>query len=179
VVRDNAARMAQLIEDILSFSRMGRRDMESGDVDLGDLARSAFVELQAAAPARALRLTVGSLPTARGDRAMLRQVLANLIANAIKFTAPRAEAVIEVGGSAGPDEDQYYVRDNGVGFDMQYVDKLFGVFQRLHSTEEFEGTGIGLAIVKRIIERHGGRVWAEGKVDEGAVIHFALPHRRA
>lgn len=175
VVRENSAHMAQLIDDILSFSRMGRRDMEAGEIDIGTLARSVFDELRAGAPERTLRLTVGDLPAARGDQAMIRQVLANLISNAIKFTGPRPEALIEVGGNPGADENHYYVRDNGVGFEMQYVDKLFGVFQRLHSAEAFEGTGIGLAIVKRIIERHGGRVWAEGRVDAGATIHFTLP----
>ncbi|OHC65659.1 MAG: hypothetical protein A2040_18385 [Rhodocyclales bacterium GWA2_65_19] len=177
VVRENSARMAQLIDDILSFSRMSRRDMETGDLDIGALAQSVFDELRAAVPGRMLVLKIGELPTAWGDRAMMRQVLANLISNAIKFTGPRAEALIEIAGDTdnGADESHFYVRDNGVGFDMQYVEKLFGVFQRLHSTEEFEGTGIGLAIVKRIIVRHGGRVWAEGEVDGGATMHFTLP----
>ena len=106
---------------------------------------------------------------------MIRQVLTNLLGNAIKYTGPRPEAVIEVSGMAGEAENVYCVKDNGVGFDMRYVEKLFGVFQRLHSAEEFEGTGIGLAIVKRIVERHGGRVWAESKLDEGAMVYFTIP----
>lgn len=175
VVRENTVRMAQLIDDILSFSRMGRRDMNTVELDLGSMARSVFAELQSAAPDRTLRLELGNLPAATADGAMMRQVLVNLISNAIKFTGQRTEAVIEVGGKVVGDENQYYVRDNGVGFDMQYVDKLFGTFQRLHSSEQFEGTGIGLAIVKRIIVRHGGRVWAEAKPGEGATIHFTLP----
>ncbi|MCK9379558.1 MAG: DUF3365 domain-containing protein [Sulfuritalea sp.] len=175
VVRANTVKMGQLIDDILSFSRMNRRDIETADLDIGALAQSVFEELRAATPGRMLRLELGDLPAARADRAMIRQVLTNLISNAIKFTGPRAEAVIEIGGTADADENHYYIRDNGVGFDMQYVDKLFGVFQRLHTAEEFEGTGIGLAIVKRIVTRHGGRVWAESKLDGGTTIHFTLP----
>lgn len=181
VVRENSQRMGQLIDDILSFSRMSRRDMGCSDFDLALLAQSVFDEQQAALPERRLLLKLGALPTARGDRAMIRQVLTNLIANAIKFTAPRPQALIEIAGdsASGSEENHYWVRDNGVGFDMQYVDKLFGAFQRLHSAEQFEGTGIGLAIVKRVITRHGGRVWAEGRVNEGAAIHFTLPRGKA
>ena len=181
VVRENSQRMGQLIDDILSFSRMSRRDMGCSDFDLALLAQAVFDEQQAAVPERRLLLKLGVLPTAHGDRAMIRLVLTNLIANAIKFTAPRPEAWIEIAGDStgGSDENHYWVRDNGVGFDMQYVDKLFGAFQRLHSTEQFEGTGIGLAIVKRIVTRHGGRVWAEGQINEGAAIHFTLPRGQA
>jgi light-regulated signal transduction histidine kinase (bacteriophytochrome) len=180
-VRENSQRMGQLIDDILSFSRMSRRDMGFSDFDLAVLAQSVFDEQQAAVPERRLLLKLGELPTARGDRAMIRQVLTNLIANAIKFTAPRPEALIEIAGdsASASEENHYWVRDNGVGFDMQYADKLFGAFQRLHSAEQFEGTGIGLAIVKRVITRHGGRVWAEGRVNEGAAIHFTLPHGKS
>jgi PAS domain S-box-containing protein len=176
VLRANAARMAQLIDDILSFSRMGRREMATVPIDMAKLVPEVFAELQAAAPNRRLTLVVGDLPPTRGDRAMIRQVVVNLLSNAVKFTAARPEAVIEAGCRSEAGEDRYYVKDNGAGFDMKYVDKLFSIFQRLHSTAEFEGTGIGLAIVKRIVTRHGGHVWAEGQVDVGATIHFALPH---
>lgn len=117
----------------------------------------------------------GDLPPARGDRAMLRQVFANLISNAIKFTAPREHAVVEISGESHASENRYWIRDNGAGLGMRYVDRLFGVFQRLHTDEQFEGTGIGLAIVQRIAARHGGRVRAEGVLDEGATVHFTLP----
>jgi light-regulated signal transduction histidine kinase (bacteriophytochrome) len=122
-----------------------------------------------------LQLEIGRLPHASGDRAMMRQVFVNLLSNALKFSRKREPARIKVGCSIEGDETVYYVQDNGAGFDMQFADKLFGVFQRLHGVTEFEGTGIGLAIVKRIVARHGGRVWAEGKVDEGATMYFALP----
>ncbi len=176
-VRKATVKLGQLIDDILDFSRMGRREMEIGAIDIGQLARLAFEELRTEATGRNLRLVLHEMPPAWGDRAMIRQVLTNLLANAVKFTRTREDAVIEVGGQAVDEENLYFVKDNGVGFDMQYVGRLFGVFQRLHTTEEFEGTGIGLAIVKRIIARHGGRVWAEGRVDAGATIHFTLPRK--
>lgn len=175
VVRANTTKMAQLIDDLLNFSRMGRREMAAAPVDMARLVQEVFDELQAAVPDRRLTLLVKDLAPTRGDHAMIQQVLVNLLSNAVKFTAVQAEAIIEVGCRRGTDENEYYVKDNGAGFDMQYQDKLFGIFQRLHSSKEFEGTGIGLAIVKRIVTRHGGRVWAEGKVHEGATIHFTLP----
>ncbi|MGE5466549.1 MAG: sensor histidine kinase [Ignavibacteria bacterium] len=174
-VRSNASRMERLIDDILSFSRMSRREMEAMQVDMEELVREVVAELQAASPQRRLRFEIGALPAVRGDRDMLRQVLVNLLANAVKFTRVREEAVIEVGGSSTAEGCVFQVKDNGVGFDMAYVNKLFGVFERLHGQKEYEGTGIGLAIVKRIVARHGGRVWAEGKEGEGAVFHFFLP----
>lgn len=177
IVRANAQRMGQLIDDILAFSRMGRAQLSCAEIDMTELTRAIFNELQSADhPAR---LEIGTLPVARGDRAMLRQVMVNLLANAIKYSRGRPAPVVEVGAQPGVDEDVYFVRDNGVGFDMRYVEKLFGVFQRLHSIEEFEGTGIGLAIVKRIVSRHGGRVWAEGAPDRGATIYFSLPRAGA
>ncbi len=175
VVRDNVARMEQLIEDILHFSRAGRLEIKVVEVDLEALAHAVLDDLRTASGSGSLQVTIGHLPSVRGDRAMMRQVFANLLSNAIKFSRIRDVPRIEVGGSVTGNEAVYFVKDNGAGFDMQYADKLFGVFQRLHTVEEFEGTGIGLAIVKRIITRHGGRVWAEGKVNEGATFYFALP----
>ncbi len=174
----NAVRMGQLISDILDFSRMSRREIAVTPVDMNELAREVYKEVRGAAPAeRNIVLHMGDLPPAYGDRALLRQVWVNLLSNAVKYTSPRPEAVIEVNGSVDGGENTYWVKDNGVGFDMRYADKLFGVFQRLHSDGEFEGTGIGLAIVKRIVTRHGGRVWAEGKPGEGAAFYFTLPAR--
>lgn len=153
---------------------MGRLEMSVSDINMGELVHTVFEDLKPGITGRELNIAIASLPACRGDPAMLRQVWVNLLGNAIKFTRLKA-ARIEVGGATEGTEQVYYVRDNGAGFDMRYADKLFGVFQRLHGVEEFEGTGIGLAIVKRIITRHGGRVWAEGKVNEGATFHFALP----
>ncbi|MCI0394525.1 MAG: ATP-binding protein, partial [Chloroflexi bacterium] len=175
VIRDNAQNMGRLIDDLLAFSRLGRQSMSSGNVNIATLANTVFEELIQAEPGRKVKLKLGKPPPARGDRAMVRQVLANLLANAIKFTRGRKTAVIEVGGYEGTLENVYSVKDNGAGFDMRYADKLFGVFQRLHPTEEFEGTGIGLSIVRRVIQRHGGRVWAEGEVGRGATFYFTLP----
>jgi two-component system sensor kinase len=171
----SAIHLSQLIDDILNFSRMSHREIDMTTVDMGALTREVFDEQRPGAPERNICLRLGDLPSARADLAMIRQVLTNLLGNAIKFTGKRAEAVIEVGGAVEGAENIYWIKDNGAGFDMEYADKLFGAFQRLHSSEEFEGTGIGLTIVKRIIERHGGRVWADGKVDEGATVHFSLP----
>ena len=176
LISGNTVRMGQLISDILDFSRMSRREIAMEPVDMTELAREVYEEVRGAAPAkRHIVLHLGDLPAARGDRAMLRQVLVNLVSNAIKYTGPRAEALIEVSGTVTEGENIYCVKDNGVGFDMQYADKLFGVFQRLHTGEEFEGTGIGLAIVKRIVTRHGGRVWAESQPGIGTALYFALP----
>ena len=175
VVRDNTNRMGQLIDDILKFSRVGRLELGCAEIDMERQAREVFEELRPDAADDKLQLQMEAVPPARGDAAMMRQVWVNLLSNAIKFSRPREAARIKVGSLKQGDETVYFVKDNGVGFDMQYADKLFGVFQRLHAVTEFEGTGIGLAIVKRIVTRHGGRVWAEGKVDEGATIYFALP----
>jgi two-component system sensor kinase len=149
--------------------------MDVAEVDLKALAARVFAELRAGAPDRQIRFVLGELPPAVCDPVMIRQVLGNLIGNALKYTARRPEAVIEVSGEVQGNEHVYTVSDNGAGFDMRYVEKLFGVFQRLHRADEFEGTGIGLAIVRRIVERHGGRTWAEGTVDRGAAFHFSLP----
>lgn len=174
LVRDNTRKMDQLINDILAFSRMGRLGISMAEVNMEALARQVYGELMPAA-GRDLMVEIKPLPAARGDHAMLRQVWVNLLANAIKFTSHTPAATIQVGSYVEGRENVYFVKDNGAGFDMQYAEKLFGVFQRLHTVDEFEGTGIGLAIVKRIITRHGGRVWAEGKVNKGAAFYFALP----
>ncbi len=176
VVRDNADRMARLIDDILAFSRAGRSEIAPMRIDMDGAVRAVLEELQPAIAGRKLTFDIRPLAPANGDAAMIGRVWTNLIDNAIKFTAPRLDAVIEIGSTAGEKETTYYVKDNGAGFDMQYADKLFGAFQRLHGSE-FPGTGIGLAIVKRIVTRHGGRVWAEGKMNEGATFYFALPVR--
>jgi two-component system sensor kinase len=179
LVGEGVDRMERLIDDLLAFSRMSRSDMDMRIIDVGALADDVFAELRAAAPGRNIRFVRNDLPPACCDPAMLRQALTNLLSNAIKYTSRRPEALIEVSAKAGDTENVYCVKDNGVGFDMRSADKLFCAFQRLHSSSEFEGTGVGLAIVKRIVERHGGRVWAEGKVNGGAAIYFALPRGSA
>ncbi|MFZ2163280.1 MAG: AAA family ATPase [Sideroxyarcus sp.] len=179
IVRDNTRRMGQLIDDILNFSRTGRSELIAVEVDMAALAREVLDELQTGdVQAAKLRCEIGDLPPVRCDRAMMRQIFVNLLSNAIKFSRNRDTPLIEVRARIADGETVYFVKDNGAGFNMQYADKLFGVFQRLHSVNEFEGTGIGLAIVKRIIARHGGRVWAEGKVGEGATFYFAIPAAR-
>ncbi len=177
VIDQNTRRMGQLIDDLLAFSRLGRTDLTTGPVDMKELARLVADDVQRAESDRngSLEIRIDPLPPARGDRGLLRQVISNLILNAAKFTRGRPSARIEVGSHPNGDEVVYYVKDNGAGFDARYADKLFGVFQRLHSAEEFDGTGVGLAIVKRIVQRHGGRVWAEGAVNQGATFYFALP----
>lgn len=176
IVRNNTNRMGQLIDDILQFSRTGRIEINYSNIDMENMAREVLEELQSLLPGGVKpQVEIEHIPPARGDRAMMRQVFMNLLSNAIKFSRTRESPVVRVGGSIKGDEAVYYVKDNGVGFDMQSADKLFGVFQRLHSMNEFEGTGIGLAIVKRIVTRHGGRVWAESELEEGATIYFALP----
>ncbi len=174
-ISNSAKRMGQLIDDLLDFSRMGRNEMVKMPVDLGVLVQEIIREFAPEMQGRAIHWRITALPIVTGDRAMLRLVLTNLIANALKFTRERPQADIEIGCQADEKESIIFVRDNGVGFDMAYVDKLFGVFQRLHRVDEFEGTGIGLANVRRIIQRHGGRVWAEGQVNQGAAFYFSLP----
>lgn len=178
VLRDNAQRMGRMVDGILHFLSMGRWKMKYVAVDIAKLASEVFAEIQAADPARRLHLEIGSLPSVWGDRGMIREVLHNLLSNAAKFS-PDGEALIEINGAAGRDENIYSITDHGIGFDMRYAGKLFRVFERVHQTGLYEGAGIGLAVVKRIVERHGGRVWAEGKVNEGATIYFALPIKEA
>ena len=175
VVSDNAQKMGQLIDDILAFSRAGRSELQLITLDMNALVQQVWQELEPQRAGRAIELRLAPLPSASGDPAAVRQVLENLLDNAVKFTRGREAAVIEVAGHREGDENIYSIRDNGAGFDMAYVAKLFGLFQRLHGMEEFEGTGVGLAIVKRFIMKLGGRVWAEGKTGEGARFWFSLP----
>lgn len=175
IIRSNARSMSELIDGLLTFSHLGRQPLDQADINMNELVKSVFEEVQAANKERQIVLDMQKLPPAFGDRTMLRQVLYNLISNAFKFTRPKSNPSIDIGFQDGANQNTYFIRDNGVGFDMQYSPKLFGVFQRLHSVDDFEGTGVGLALVQRIILRHGGRVWAEGKVNEGATFYFSLP----
>lgn len=178
VIRSSTKNMGQLIDDLLAFSRLGRQEMKPTIVDMRGLVASVMQELQSLTTNRDVQCHIGELPPVRGDRAMIRQVVVNLLSNALKFTNSKASAVIEIGHTEADGRGVYYVKDNGVGFDMQYADKLFGVFQRLHTADEFEGTGVGLAIVHRIVQRHEGQVWAESVVNEGATIYFTLSGTR-
>ena len=174
LVCSSTEQMGHLIDDLLAFSRLGRKEMVNANVDMDALVRSAWKELTLSNPERRIQLSIERLPHAMGDQALIKEVVGNLLSNAVKFTKIRETAVVEVGAYPEEKRNVYFVKDNGVGFDMQYYNKLFGVFQRLHSDDEFEGTGVGLAIVQRIIRRHGGRVWAEGKMGEGASFYFTL-----
>ena len=167
--------MNRLIEDILALSRIGRKEIIKEKVGMKEMAVKVFDGLRTIAPARDIKLNIGEIAEAYADPVLIEQVWVNLISNAIKYTKTKEKALIDIGSEIKNNEVIYSVKDNGVGFDMQYVDKLFGVFHRLHDEKEFEGTGIGLSIVKRIIAKHGGRVWAEGKVNEGATFYFTLP----
>lgn len=176
IIREGAAQMSQLIDDLLNFSRMGRKKLVFKDIDMKELTEEVVFEVQRQIPAdRKVEFELDQIPVCKGDRAMLKQVLVNFISNAVKFTANEETAKIHVYAEDRGNRVEYVVKDNGVGFDMEYVDKLFGVFQRLHPKDEFEGTGVGLAIVQRIVLRHGGKVVAHGKVGEGAEFHFTLP----
>ena len=175
IISESARQMGMLIDDLLVFSRMGRTEMHNAKVNLNSVVRETIARLQHEASQREIEWICGALPTINGDPSMIRQVFVNLLENAVKYTSTRARAKIEIGATEDPNESVVFVRDNGVGFEMEYSHKLFGVFQRLHRTEEFEGTGIGLANVRRIIHRHHGRTWAEGKVGHGATFYFSLP----
>lgn len=175
LVRANTHHMGHLIDDLLTFSRLGRQPLHKQTVTPAMLIRQSLENLRAEQEGRKIEIVIGELPNCQADPALLTQVWLNLLSNAIKFTRKREKAVIEIGGEEKANQRIYFVKDNGVGFDMQYANKLFGVFQRLHRTEEFEGTGVGLAIVQRVVLRHGGRVWAEGEVGKGAVFYFSLP----
>ena len=173
-VRDNAVNMGQLIDDLLAFSRLSRQPLKRQNVVTADLARQVLDELKQEQNGRRVDASVSDLPQCNGDPKLLKQVFVNLLSNAFKYTRKREVAHIEVGCEKINGETVYFVKDNGAGFNMKYANKLFGVFQRLHRSEEYEGTGVGLAIVQRVVHRHGGRIWAEAVIDKGASFYFTL-----
>jgi len=174
VIRTSAQKMGQLIDALLAFSRLGRQQLSVRPVAMEGLVSRVLDDLRADMGNRSVEVVVGTLPPCEGDLSLLGQVWMNLLSNALKFTRRKPDARIEVGAESVDGQATYYVRDNGAGFDMQFSNKLFGVFQRLHSADQFEGNGVGLAIVQRIVERHGGRIWATGAPDEGATFWFTI-----
>lgn len=179
VIRTNAKKMGQLIDDLLTFSRLGRKPIARETVEVAALVRNAWDELQPERWNRTVELGIGELPPCEADPSLLKQVWMNLLINALKFTRGRDPALIEVGSCPSDGETAYFIKDNGVGFDAKYAHKLFGVFQRLHRMEDFEGTGVGLAIAQRIVHRHGGRIWAHAEVEKGAIFYFTVPEESA
>ncbi len=177
VILENSKRMGLLIDDLLTFSKLGRQALNATEIDMGALIERVLAEVRGPEDSENTEVIVDALPSVWGDRALLRQVWINLISNALKYSRKNQLPQIHISGSCHGAECVYLIRDNGVGFDMQYYNKLFGVFQRLHSAEEFPGTGVGLAIVQRITQRHGGRVWAEGAINQGATFFIALPYK--
>jgi light-regulated signal transduction histidine kinase (bacteriophytochrome) len=173
-IEDNAKLMGELIDDLLAFSHLGRQQVVKTSVNAADIARHAFIEVTEREDQARIQFTLNELPEIRADAALLKQVFVNLFSNAVKFSKQRELAVIEVGSQRSDVGTAIYVRDNGAGFDMQHSAKLFGVFQRLHTYDQFEGTGVGLAIVRRIVERHGGTIWAEAEIDKGATFYFTM-----
>jgi light-regulated signal transduction histidine kinase (bacteriophytochrome) len=173
-IRHGAQKMGQLIDDLLTFSRLSRLPLSKSAVDTGKLVRGVLDELSSQRKGRQIDVRVAGLPPCQADPSLLKQVWLNLLSNALKYTGKRTTALVEIGCVRDKGQNAFFVRDNGTGFDMQYAHKLFGVFQRLHRMEDYEGTGVGLAIVQRIIHRHGGRVWAESTVNCGATFHFTL-----
>jgi light-regulated signal transduction histidine kinase (bacteriophytochrome) len=174
LVEKSADQMGQLIDDLLTFSQTGRQALRVQSVSTTDVVNAALTDLQAMRDNRRVNISVGELPDCEADPSLLRQVWLNLLSNALKYTRQRDLAVITIGSRRDGGTDIYFVQDNGAGFDMKYVDKLFGVFQRLHLADEYEGTGVGLALVQRIVQRHGGRVWTEAEVNRGATFYFTL-----
>lgn len=175
IVSDNAKKMGQLIDDLLQFSRLGKKEVQKTNIDTKAMVNSIIKEIDKDQWNNRAVIKIEDLLPSHGDSALLHQVFYNLITNALKYSRTKENPVIEIGSYSEGKENTYYIKDNGVGFDMQYYDKLFHVFQRLHSAEQFEGTGVGLAIVSKVISRHGGKVWADGKVNEGAIFYFSLP----
>lgn len=176
-VQDGARQMGQLVDDLLAFSRLGRHPLAAREISVMDLIETALAQLEPMKENRRIEITVAEMPACTGDATLLQQVWVNLLSNAMKYTRERDPAVIAVGSRRENGTDVFFVKDNGAGFDMKYSNKLFGVFQRLHRADEYEGTGVGLALVQRIIQRHGGRIWAEAKVNEGATFFFNLGGR--
>lgn len=179
IIGKNARKMEQLLRDLLKFSHLSTKEIQRQEINMEALVNDAFEDLKPGLGERRIEVEIKPLLPSRGDLSMLRQVIINLVSNAIKYSHKVEKARIEVGCTRQKDENVYYVRDNGVGFDMQLSGRLFGLFSRLHSPDDFEGTGIGLVIVKRIIEKHGGKVWAESKQDEGATFYFSLPRQQS
>jgi len=175
LIRMLARKMNGLIDDLLNFSRLGRQRMSLAMLDMAGIARGVFDELQEKSPGRNIKFELHSLPQAFGDASLIKQVFAHLLCNALKFTGPRDPAIIEVTGHNNNEQNTYCVRDNGVGFDPEFAGKLFGMFQRMHPQEEFEGAGVSLALAHRIVQRHGGKIWAEAKEGAGATFYFTLP----
>lgn len=173
-IEDGTRRMGQLVDDLLNLARVGRRDLNPQVAGLKSVVDEVIADLKADSQGREIEWKIGALPFVECDPGLMKQVFQNLLSNALKFTRPRERSVIEVGQEDKNGVPVIYVRDNGVGFSMKYVDKLFGVFQRLHRPEDFEGTGVGLATVQRIIQKHGGHIWAEGELDKGAAFYFTL-----
>jgi PAS domain S-box-containing protein len=173
-VRAACTKMNALIDDLLSFSRFSRQSLNRTTIDMGKLVEEVLGELDSEQQSRNISFSISTLPNCQADPQLLHQVIFNLLSNALKYTKKRESATVEIGSFAQGEHTIYFIRDNGAGFDMQYADKLFGVFQRMHRSDEFEGTGVGLAIVQNIIQRHGGRIWAEAEVDKGATFYFTL-----
>jgi light-regulated signal transduction histidine kinase (bacteriophytochrome) len=172
-IKYNATKMGALIDDLLTFSRLGKKELQKTKINMNELVEGALIDIDKILTHNA-KIKIGKLHKVNADYGLLHQVVFNLISNAIKYSSKKEEPVIEISSVEKSNEITFSIKDNGAGFDMKYVDKLFGVFQRLHSQEEFEGTGVGLAIVQRIVAKHGGRVWAKGKVDTGATFSFTL-----
>jgi PAS domain S-box-containing protein len=175
IIHESALKLGKLIDDLLSFTQLGRQEISLLPINMYDLALSVVNELKPALAQRKVEFKINPLPRAKGDKALIHQVLKNLVSNALKFTRTVDNAVIEIGGEERDSGNIYYIKDNGIGFNMKYAEKIFGVFQRLHTDQEYEGTGVGLSIVQRIIQRHKGEVWAESKAGEGATFYFTLP----